>query len=189
MSPRDVPDRPWLVPRKDLRTNAWTDRDLAWLEFNRRVLEEARDPRTPLLERVKFLAIFGSNLDEFFMKRMCVLRGKARPADEGDPGARANDAHEHLNTIRRSVLEMLSVQAECYSSELLPALRERGIVLARWNELSEARRAELGLYFDAQISPALTPLGFDPTHPFPIPPPKRRHPLPLGQRVALSVIG
>jgi len=167
MSPRDVPDRPWLAPGNDLLAHAWTDRDLAWLEFNRRVLHEAQDPRTPLLERLKFLAIFGSNLDEFFMKRMGVLRGKAEAADEDDPGARANDAREHLASIRRTVLEMLAAQAACYSEDLLPALREHGIVLAAWTELSEAQCAELGRHFDAHVSPALTPLGFDPTHPFP----------------------
>jgi polyphosphate kinase len=167
MSPRDVGDRPWLPSGKELLEKAWTDRDLAWLEFNRRVLNEAQDARTPLLERLKFLAIFGSNLDEFFMKRMGVLRGKAQVADEDDPGARATDAREHLATIRRTVIEMLAAQAACYSRELLPALREHGIVLAAWHELSDAQRVELGRHFDAHISPALTPLGFDPTHPFP----------------------
>jgi len=156
-----------LISRGDLLTKAWTDRDVAWLEFNRRVLQEARDPRTPLLERLKFLAIFASNLDEFFMKRMGVLRGKAQAADDGDPGIRASDARGHLATIRRTVLEMLAAQAACYSEELLPELRKHGFVLATWTELSEAQREELSLYFDAHISPALTPLGFDPTHPFP----------------------
>jgi len=167
MSPREFAERPWLPPRKELLAHAWTDRDLAWLEFNRRVLHEARDARTPLLERVKFLAIFTSNLDEFFMKRMGVLRGKAQAADEDDPGTRARDAREHLATIRRTVSEMLAAQATCYSDELLPALRQHGIVLAAWSQLSEGQRDELGRYFDAHISPALTPLGFDPTHPFP----------------------
>src|ERR1700675_3825259 len=72
----------------------WIDRDLSWLDFNDRVLGEALDDRTPLLERAKFLAIFTSNLDEFFMKRVGVLRGKAQVADEDDPGARAEDARE-----------------------------------------------------------------------------------------------
>src|SRR5215472_16897510 len=147
MSPRDVRDRPWLPSGKELLAKALIDRDLAWLEFNRRVLSEAQDARTPLLERLKFLAIFGSNLDEFFMKRMGVLRGKAQAADEDDPGARAADAREHLATIRRTVLEMLAAQAACYSQELLPALREHGFVLATWAELSEAQREELQLYF------------------------------------------
>src|SRR5215467_12018922 len=102
MSPRDALDHPWPISHSDLLTKAWTDRDVAWLEFNRRVLQEARDPRTPLLERLKFLAIFGSNLDEFFMKRMGVLRGKAQAADEDDPAARAIDARGHLATIRRT---------------------------------------------------------------------------------------
>jgi len=167
MSPRDVPDTTWLTPRDDLLASAWTDRDLAWLEFNRRVLHEAQDPRTPLLERLKFLAIFTSNLDEFFMKRMGVLRGKAQVADEDDPGARAEDAREHLATIRGTVLEMLAAQATCFSNELRPALRQHGIVIATWSEMSDAQHEELGRHFDSHVSPALTPLGFDPTHPFP----------------------
>jgi polyphosphate kinase len=167
MSPRDLPEQSWLASREGLLAGAWTDRDLAWLEFNRRVLHEAQDSRTPLLERLKFLAIFSSNLDEFFMKRMGVLRGKAQAADEDDPGARANDAREHLGTIRRTVTTLLTQQVACYSNELLPALREHGIVLASWSELSKAQREELEAFFDANISPALTPLGFDPTHPYP----------------------
>src|SRR5512139_2301100 len=105
MSPRDVvtSEWPWLAPRSELLAHAWTDRDLSWLEFNRRVLHEAQDGRTPLLERLKFLAIFTSNLDEFFMKRMGILRGKAQAADEDDPGTRAKDARAHLATIRRVV--------------------------------------------------------------------------------------
>ena len=163
----DLPDRPWLSAREDMLTRAWTDRDRAWLQFNRRVLHEAQDPRTPLLERVKFLAIFSSNLDEYYMKRMGFLRGKAQAQDEGDPVARALDAREHLAAIRRDVMSMLAEQAKCYQDEILPALRRNGIVLADWNELSEAQKREACDHFDTNVSPALTPLGFDPAHPFP----------------------
>jgi polyphosphate kinase len=78
--------------RRDLVDHAWFDRDLAWLEFNRRVLHEAEDERTPLLERLKFLAIFGSNLDEFFMKRISVLREQANCNENEDPSATSTNA-------------------------------------------------------------------------------------------------
>lgn len=163
--PRDEPA--WLAPREDIVAHTWTDRDRSWLEFNRRVLHEAQDPRTPLLERAKFLAIFSSNLDEFFMKRMGVLRGKAAAEDESDPGIFGGDAREHLAALRNTVLRMLEAQAQCYIGDIVPELRRNGIVLAQWSELTEAQVAEAAAHFDQNVSPALTPLGFDSAHPFP----------------------
>jgi polyphosphate kinase len=145
---------------------AWIDRDLSWLEFNRRVLHEAQDERTPLLERLKFLAIFTSNLDEFYMKRVGLLRGKVKAHVEDDPRASGGDATRRLAQIRQTVLEMLAQQAETYHS-LLPDLARHGVVLAHWDRLSAQQREELSAHFDANVSPVLTPLGFDPTHPFP----------------------
>ncbi len=156
----------WLAPRKGLLDNAWGDRDYSWLEFNRRVLHEAQDDRTPLLERLKFLAIFGSNLDEFYMKRVGALRGNARAESEDDPVAPAGDSVERLDTIRMLVQDMLEQQAACYR-DLRQRLVAHGIVLADWDMLDAAQREEAGAYFDANASPALTPLGFDPAHPFP----------------------
>jgi polyphosphate kinase len=156
----------WLAPRKGVLDHAWGDRDFSWLEFNRRVLHEAQDDRTPLLERLKFLAIFGSNLDEFYMKRVGALRGKARAESEDDPVAPAGDAVERLDTIRMLVQDMLEQQAACYR-DLRQRLVAHGIVLADWSMLDAAQREEAGAYFDANASPALTPLGFDPAHPFP----------------------
>jgi polyphosphate kinase len=149
-----------------LLQHAWVDRDLAWLEFNRRVFAEALDERTPVLERLKFLAIVGSNLDEFFMKRVGLLRGKAHVEDEGDPVARAGSTRDRLGQIRRVVVDMLAQQARCFN-ELRARLVEHGIVLADWDDLTPAQRAEVGDYFDRNVSPALTPLGLDPAHPFP----------------------
>lgn len=156
----------WLASREGILEHAWIDRDRSWLAFNDRVLHEAKDHRTPLLERVKFLAIVTSNLDEFYMKRVGLLRGKAQAEGEDDPVAVEGDAAERLALIRSTVQSMLAEQADCYR-ELLERLRAAGIVLARWDELSDAQREEASRYFDTNVSPALTPLGFDPAHPFP----------------------
>lgn len=134
----------------------WIDRDLSWMEFNRRVLAEALDERTPLLERVKFLAIFTSNLDEFFMKRMAVLRESV-----------ARDRVTLVNEIREQLLPMLRQQAECFENHLLPALNREGIHLRYWEELTDAQREEAGRFFDTDVSPALTPLVLDSAQPFP----------------------
>lgn len=154
-----------LAPREGLLAHAWRDRDLGWLDFNRRVLHEALDERTPLLERLKFLAIFTSNLDEFYMKRVGLLRGVAEVQSEDDPAARGG-ARDRLAQIRRTVLEQLAEQARCYR-ELVPLLAGHGILLAEWSELTETQREEASRFFDRNVSPALTPLGLDPAHPFP----------------------
>lgn len=162
----DTSSPEWLPPRRSVLDNAWADRDFSWLEFNRRVLHEAQDDRTPLLERLKFLAIFTSNLDEFYMKRVGVLRGNAHPESEDDPVAHAGDSGKRLATIRTLVQGMLEQQATCYR-ELRRRLVAHGIVLADWEMLDAPQRDEAGRYFDVNVSPALTPLGFDPAHPFP----------------------
>jgi polyphosphate kinase len=141
---------------------AWVDRDVGWLEFNERVLQEALDERTPLLERVKFLAIFSSNLDEFFMKRMALLR----PLPD-DGSLVAQERRDDLLRKRAMIVAMLQQEAECYSEIILPRLAEQGIRLVEWGELSEEQQAELARFFDTDISPVLTPLGLDAAHPFP----------------------
>jgi len=137
-------------------SDVWIDRDLGWLDFNDRVLAEAMDDRTPLLERAKFLAIFSSNLDEFFMKRISVLRKSSTP-----------ERARLLATVRERVLCSLQRQADCYRNTLIPALGNHGIHVRRWDELTAAQQDEASAHFDAEISPALTPLVFDPAHPFP----------------------
>jgi polyphosphate kinase len=149
--------------RRDFLREAWFDRDLSWLEFNRRVLSEALDGRTPLLERLKFLAIFTSNLDEFFMKRVGAMRTRAYASE--NPAA-VGEFNSHMATLREALLPMLLAQAGCFA-ELRPALAAEGIRLATWPELGEAQRAEASAYFDVHVSPALTPLSLDPSHPFP----------------------
>jgi len=154
------------IDRKAMLEHAWLDRDLGWLAFNERVLHEAFDERTPLLERLKFLAIVTSNLDEFFMKRVGMFRGKALIEDREDPLSREGDARTRLLAIRSIVLKMLDDQAACYKA-LLPLLASHGILIATWEQLSSAQREEASAYFDSHVSPALTPLSFDPAHPFP----------------------
>ncbi len=155
------------IDRDALLAGAWINRDLAWLEFNRRVLHEALDPRTPLLERVKFLAIFSANLDEFFMKRVGLLRSKADVEGNDDDAVRMRETRGQLAAIRSMVLKMMRDQARCYREEILPALAAHHIVLADWEALTPAQQTEAADYFDRNVSPALTPLGLDPTHPFP----------------------
>src|ERR1700754_903741 len=105
--------------------DVWIDRDLSWLDFNERVLAEALDERTPLLERAKFLAIFTSNLDEFFMKRMAVLLE-----------VRSAEGQELLAQLRAKLLPSLARQADCYRESIVPELTSHGIFLRRWDELT-----------------------------------------------------
>ena len=137
-------------------TSIWLDRDLGWLDFNERVLAEALDERTPLLERAKFLAIFTSNLDEFFMKRMVTVRG----------GTSAQQ-RDLLDRLRAKLLASLRLQAECFRHTIIPGLAKHFVALRRWDELTPGQKAEASDYFDAGVSPALTPLVIDMAHPFP----------------------
>lgn len=147
---------PLAAARDAPLASVWIDRDLCWLEFNRRVLAEALDERTPLLERAKFLAIFTSNLDEFFMKRMAILREGATP-----------DRQQFIGQIRDRLQPMLQAQAQYFLSCIVPELSRYGLHLRRWEELSVAQQQELGEYFDAEVSAALTPLVIHPSQPFP----------------------
>jgi len=149
--------------RKALLREAWVDRDLSWLEFNRRVLSQALDDRTPLLERLKFLAIFTSNLDEFYMKRVGAMRTRAYASRNP---VSIDQFHAHMERLRAALFPMLVQQAACFES-LRPLLAEQGVRLAVWAELEEAQRREAAEYFDQHVSPALTPLSLDPSHPFP----------------------
>jgi polyphosphate kinase len=137
-------------------SDIWIDRDLGWLDFNQRVLAEALDERTPLFERAKFLAIFTSNLDEFFMKRIAVLREVLTP-----------ERTELLRQIRDKLLPSIHQQAECFCTHIIPALAKHGIYLRRWEKLTPAQQAEASRYFDESVSAALTPLVIEPGQSFP----------------------
>ncbi|WP_292380830.1 polyphosphate kinase 1 [Methanosarcina sp. UBA289] len=143
----------------------YTDREYSWLQFNDRVLEEAFDDRNPLLERVKFLSIFGSNLDEFFMVRVSGIQKRIVEAIKDD---RTDElAQEQLRVIRKELLRQLSLNDSCWNEILEPALREKGIKVLNYFELSGKEREKLRGYFERNIFPLLTPLGFDSGHPFP----------------------
>jgi len=144
------------------------NRELGLLDFNWRVLYQARDPRTPLLERVRFLAIAASNLDEFFQKRVGVLR---RQEAAGAVAALSPDGRtpvDQLRLIREAAGEMHRALAETWERELRPRLRtEAGVRISDFAELDEEQHEALGRHFREQIYPVLTPLAVDPGHPFP----------------------
>src|SRR5262245_37564058 len=140
--------------------------DISWLEFNRRVLSLATDPRTPLLTRVKFLSIFSSNLDEFFMKRVGYIRhqiekGAANPTPDGQT------PRPLLAALRILVCELFDTQARTYEREILPALAAAGIFLLRYDQLTPAERRGIDRWYRANVFPILTPLAVDPGHRFP----------------------
>ena len=142
------------------------NRELSWLEFNRRVLEEAKDETVPLLERVKFLAIFSSNLDEFFMVRVARLK---RMILEGDHSADPDGMTpvETLSAISRRVHELAEDQHQCFLINLMPQLSREGIHLVRPEEMTGAQERFLEEYFQRTLYPIVTPLAIDPAHPFP----------------------
>lgn len=142
------------------------NRSLSWLEFNKRVLHEAYDPRTPLLERLKFMAIFSSNLDEFFMVRVAGLKqqvesGIVQGGADGMPPA------EQLQAVRQYLLPIVTEQHRYFDQELRALLAKEAIFLTRFDELTPEQQAYLNDYFQAQVFPVLTPLAVDPAHPFP----------------------
>lgn len=144
----------------------YINRELSWLEFNRRVLEEAQDPQVPLMERVKFLAIFSNNMDEFFMTRVAGLWSQidAGVTDLPPDGMTPN---EQIEAIRRVGLEMMIEQRRCFHEEILPALAQYNIHIFDVKELSPALRKAVDRYFVEEIIAVLTPLGVDPGRPFP----------------------
>lgn len=144
----------------------YLNRELSWIEFNRRVLEEALDPRAPLLERVKFLAIFASNLDEFFMIRVSGIKQQiaARVSRQSPDGLTPS---EQLKAVRQTLLPLLEQERRLLLHDLMPDLRDQGINLLNIGDLSPAQRAWVADYFRRQIFPVLTPLAFDSSRPFP----------------------
>ncbi len=144
----------------------YINRELSWLEFNHRVLEEARDPRHPLLERVKFLSIVSSNLDEFFMIRIAGIKEQIMAGvTESSPDGRS--PLQQLTAIHARVESMVQQMSACFWEDLHPRLAAAGIHLLKIAELSESERLRLHDAFARDIFPVLTPLAFDPGHPFP----------------------
>jgi polyphosphate kinase len=147
-------------------SNAFVNRELSWLEFNRRVLEEAQDPTVPLLERVKFLAIFSANLDEFFMVRVATCKRRLH-AGEPAPGPDGLTPAETLAAVSARVHELADEQHRCFLQEIQPLLAAEGIVLRRPKDLTGEQERFLEEYFRRTLLPVLTPLAVDPGHPFP----------------------
>lgn len=144
----------------------FVNRELSWLEFNQRVLDEALDPQTPLLERLKFYCISHSNLDEFFEVRVAGIKQQI----ESDVVERSVDgltATETFRAITRRVRQMVQQQCTCWREQLKPQLASHGIRLLTWDELDAPDREWVGNYYRTQVRPVLTPLAIDPAHPFP----------------------
>src|SRR5689334_9101278 len=144
----------------------YLDRELSWLEFNARVLALAENTSLPLLERAKFLAIFSSNLDEFFQVRVSGLKEQLeagiRPTSQ-----QGIDQLDQLSAIRARVEELVTLQAAVFTKEVAPGLQEAGVEFCDWDDLDETARSQLTSEFDDRIFPVLTPLAVDPAHPFP----------------------
>jgi polyphosphate kinase len=141
-------------------------RDESWLSFNRRVLEEAQDATNPLLERVKFLAITASNLDEFFEIRIAgVLQRIEDGYNEAAPDG--STLRDSLEAMKEETQRFVADQYRCWNQELLPALRKAGIRVLEWSEMSEEARHFAANYYQREVDPLLTPITIDPAHPFP----------------------
>src|SRR5271169_2680701 len=144
----------------------YLNRELSWLDFNARVLALAADTSLPLLERAKFLAIFASNLDEFYMVRVAGLKRR----DEMGLSVRSADGltpREQLRRIGERTQQLASRHARVFLDSVRPALAGEGILIVTWDDLDDDERAELSTYFHEQVFPVLTPLAVDPAHPFP----------------------
>ena len=155
------------VKKIDLRdSNLYVNRELSLLEFQQRVLEEARDPSNPMLDRVKFLSILGSNLDEFFMVRVAGLK---KQVESGSVNITADGLTpaEQLANIRKSAMQIMTQARSYLHHELLPELQRAGIYVLDYQELDNRQKSSIDKYFDEVIFPIITPLGFDPGHPFP----------------------
>lgn len=150
----------------DLPADRFLDREGSWLAFNERVLELAEDPATPLLERARFLAIFASNLDEFFMVRVAGLKRRIATgmAVRAASGLQPREVLENIWSRSRA---LMARHATCFHHDVLPALADTDIELLRWDDLTEGEHQSLYTLFRERIFPVLTPLAVDPAHPFP----------------------
>ena len=144
----------------------YINRELSWLEFNARVLHEAFDERNPLLERLKFLSIFGTNLDEFYMVRVAGLRRQMAAGMESS-APDGMTSHEQLAAIKERVAELIELQRTCLHEQLLPNLEKHGVRLVQMEDLSTDEFQKIDEFFESQVFPVLTPLAVDPSHPFP----------------------
>jgi len=154
------------MARTTQKQKLFNGRDHSWMQFNRRVLEEAEDPANPLLERVKFLAITGNNLDEYVEVRQAGLMQRIEDgySEQGYDGLRPD---ESLAALTAEIHTFVQAQYRCWNEQLLPELRKQRIRLLEWKELDEDARAFAQGYFQREVDPLLTPISIDPAHPFP----------------------
>jgi len=160
------PSVPVRATSDGLPEDRFLNREVSWLDFNARVLALAEDSSTPLLERAKFLAIFASNLDEFFMVRVAGLK-RRQSMGLGVRSADGLGTREQLALISTRARELAARHAGCFLQEVRPALANRGISIVLWRDLSPEQQVPLHDYFRSQLFPVLTPLAVDPAHPFP----------------------
>lgn len=157
----DLPQEHDVLPE-----DRFLDREVSWLQFNERVLQLAADDELHLLERARFLAIFASNLDEFFMVRVAGLKRRIATglAVRSASGLEPRELLERIHTVAE---ELMRQHAEVFREQVLPALEEEQISLVAWDDLTDDERERLGEWFSSQVFPVLTPLAVDPSHPFP----------------------
>jgi len=155
-------------PQPTFGPECFLNRELSWLEFNLRVLEEAENQENPLLERLKFLAIFSSNLDEFFMVRVSGLReqafGESAPQDYAADGMRPL---EQLEQIAARTQELVARQYRCLKESIGPAMNAEGFELLRYDDLDGPQLEQVDRFFRERALPILTPMAVDPAHPSP----------------------
>ena len=154
------------LPALDKFPERFVDRELTWIDFNKRVLEQAQDLSLPVLTRAWFLSIFSSNLDEFYMVRVAGLK---RRIAAGITPVRASglDAKQVLELITSRAKKLTAAQAELFQNDVRPAMAQAGIEITDWKSLSQEERDKLTRYFRYRVYPVLTPLAVDPSHPFP----------------------
>jgi len=154
------------MARNPQKQKLFNGRDHSWMQFNRRVLEEAEDPTNPLLERVKFLSITANNLDEYVEVRQAGLMQRIEDGYR-EPGYDGLRPDESLAVLTAEIHSFVAAQYQCWNQQLLPELRKQGIRLLEWKELDEEARAYAQGYFQREVDPLLTPISIDPAHPFP----------------------
>jgi polyphosphate kinase len=154
------------MARSTKKIKLFNGRDYSWMQFNRRVLEEAEDPANPLVERVKFLAITGSNLDEYVEVRQAGLMQRIEDGYR-EPGYDGLRPDESLTVLTAEIHSFVAAQYHCWNKQLLPELRKQGVRLLDWDELGEHAREFARGYFQREVDPLLTPISIDPAHPFP----------------------
>ncbi len=160
-TPREMEDE-----ERGLPADRFLDREISWLQFNERVLQLAADETVPLLERARFLAIFASNLDEFFMVRVAGLKRRIATgiAVRSASGLEPREVLEQISNVAH---ELMALHARVYAEQVRPELEEAGVTIVRWDELSDDERERLATVFTNRLFPVLTPLAVDPAHPFP----------------------